>query len=105
MEPAEKLFDLTLRDLQRILGVRGKPTYQNHWLFPRAIPQYNVGHKRFIDFMTTTESRLPGLYFAGSYRDGISAGNCIVSGHDIADRTAQFLAASNHGPLLQTISP
>ena len=104
-EPAEKLFDLTLRDLQRILGVRGKPTYLNHWLFPRAIPQYNVGHKKFVDLMNATENRLPGLYFAGSYRDGISAGSCIVSGHDIADRTTQFLAASNHGPLLQAVSP
>lgn len=104
MEPSEKLFDLTLRDLQRILGVRGKPTYLNHWLFPRAIPQYNVGHKKFVDFMNATEHRLPGLYFAGSYRDGISAGNCIVSGHDIADRTAQFLSAPSHGPLLQAIS-
>jgi len=105
MEPAGKLFELTLRDLKRILGVRGEPTYQNHWLFPRAIPQYNVGHKRFVDFMNATENRLPGLYFAGSFRDGISAGSCIVSGHDIADRTAQFVTASNHGPQLQAISP
>jgi len=104
-EPAEKLFDLTLRDLQRVLGVRGKPTYLNHWLFPHAIPQYNVGHKRFVDFMNATETRLPGLYFAGSYRDGISAGSCIVSGHDVADRIARFLSASNPGPVLQATSP
>ena len=95
-QPAEKLFDLTLRDLQRILGVRGKPVYRHHYLFPSAIPQYNVGYKKFVDFMNATENRLPGLYFAGNYRDGISAGNCIVSGHDVADRVAQFLAASNH---------
>jgi oxygen-dependent protoporphyrinogen oxidase len=103
-QPAEKLFDLTLRDLRRVLGIRGKPIYQHHCLFPRAIPQYNVGHKKFVDFMNATETRLPGLYFAGNYRDGISAGNCIVSGHDVADRIAQFLAASNHGPLLHAIS-
>jgi oxygen-dependent protoporphyrinogen oxidase len=104
-EPAEKLFDLTLRDLQRILGVRGKPTYQNHWLFPLAIPQYNVGHKRFVDFMNAAETRFPGLHFAGSYRNGISAGNCIVSGHDVADRIAQFLAEANRSPLSHAISP
>jgi oxygen-dependent protoporphyrinogen oxidase len=103
-QPAEMLFDLTLRDLQRILGIRGKPTYQHHCLFPWAIPQYNVGHKKFVDFMNATETRLPGLYFAGNYRDGISAGNCIVSGHDVADRITQFLAASNHSPLPHAIS-
>lgn len=103
-QPAEKLFDLTLRDLQGLLGIRGKPTYQHHCLFPWAIPQYNVGYKKFLDFMTATETRFPGLYFAGNYRDGISSGNCIVSGHDVADRITQFLAASNHGPLLHAIS-
>ncbi len=96
--PEEKLFDLTLLDLQRILGVRGKPTYRHHWLFPQAIPQYNVGHKKFVDLMDTTETHLPRLYFAGSYRDGISAGNCIVSGHDVADRVVQFLEVSNRSP-------
>jgi len=104
-QPAEKLFDLTLRDLQRILGISGKPVYRHHWLFPQAIPQYNVGHKKFLDFMNATENRLPGLYFAGNYRDGISAGNCIVSGHDVADRITRFLAASHHGPLPHALSP
>jgi len=92
LEPAEKLFDFTLRDLQFVLGVRGKPTYLHHWLFRQAIPQYNVGYKQYLDFMTATENRLPGLYFAGSYRDGISVGNCIVSGCDIVDRITPYLA-------------
>lgn len=100
--PADKLFDLTLRDLQRILGVRGKPTYQHHVLFPWAIPQYNVGHKKFVDFMNETEARMPGLYFAGNYRDGISAGSSIVSGHDVADRVGSFLEISNRGQAVVT---
>ncbi len=104
-QPAEKLFDLTLRDLRRILGASGKPTYRHYCLFPWAIPQYNVGYKKFADFMNATETRFPGLYFAGNYRGGISAGNCIVSGQDAADRITQFLAASNRGPLLHAISP
>ena len=104
-QSADQLFELALKDLHRLLGLRGKPTYQHHWLFPRAIPQYNVGHKRFIDFMNDTESRCPGLYFAGSYRDGISAGNCIVSGHDIAERIARFLSSTNQAPLLHAVSP
>ena len=92
-EPGE-LFELVRRDLERVLGVRGKPTYQHHVLFPWAIPQYNVGFKKFADFMNDTESRLPGLFFAGNYRDGISVGNSIVSGHDIADRAAGYLAST-----------
>jgi len=54
--------------------------------------------------MNGAEARHPGLYFAGSYRDGISVGNCIVSGHDIADRIAQFLAQPNRSPQLQAMT-
>ncbi len=99
-----KLFDLTLHDLQKILRITGKPTYQHHCLFPHAIPQYNVGHKKFVDLMHTTEAQLPGLYFAGSYRNGISAGNCIVSGHDVAERIHRYVAPSSRSPLLQAVA-
>ncbi len=103
-QSADKLFDLTWHDLQRILGVRGKPTYQHHCLFPQAIPQYNVGYKKFADFMNATEAQLPGFYFAGNYRDGISAGSSIVSGHDAAERVVQFLAASSTDSIPHAVS-
>ena len=90
----DTLFDLTLRDLQRILGVRGKPVYQHHAFFPKAIPQYNVGYGEFKRFMTETEERLPGLFFAGNYRDGISVGNSMVAGQEIAGRIAAFLPST-----------
>ena len=99
-EAPEKLFDIILRDLQRVLGVRARPTYLNHVLFQQAIPQYNVGYKKFADFMDTLESRNPGLHFAGSYRNGISVANCIVAGHQVAERIAKTFPTSNFQPLL-----
>ncbi|MCE0484955.1 MAG: protoporphyrinogen oxidase [Methylacidiphilales bacterium] len=104
LEPEEKLMELVVEDLRRVLGVRGVPTYRHCWLFRRAIPQYNVGHKKFVDFMNGMEKRFAGLYFAGSFRDGISAGNCIVSGHDVAGRIAQFLAVGTPDHLSQTVT-
>jgi hypothetical protein len=44
--------------------------------------------------MADAEARLPGLFFAGSFRDGISAGNCLVAGDDMAGRVGRFLAAA-----------
>lgn len=89
-EPDE-LFERTLQDLQRVLGVRGKAVYQHHALFPSAIAQYNVGYGRFMELMAETEARCPGLFFAGSYRNGISLGNSIVAGQDAASRVAGHL--------------
>jgi len=96
-EPDE-LFDRTVRDLQKILGVHGKPTYQHHVLFPAAIPQYNVGYGKFMTFMAETEARHPGLFFAGNYRNGISLGNSMVSGQEVATRVADYCAANIQSP-------
>ncbi len=91
-KPPEELFELTCADLRVLLGVKGKPTFCHHYFWPRAIPQYNLGYGRYRAFMTETESKVPGLFFAGHYRDGISLGDSIVSGVTIADRADQYIA-------------
>ena len=72
--------------LRRLLGVRGQPTFAHRVFWPRAIPQYNVGYGRFRTLMTAIEKKAPGLLLAGSYRDGISLGDSIVSGANVAER-------------------
>ena len=89
------LVDLTLRDLKAILGVRSQPAFVHRTLVPKAIPQYEVGYGRFKDLMSDIENKMPGVFFAGSYRDGISLANSLVSGHDVAGRIAAFVASSS----------
>jgi oxygen-dependent protoporphyrinogen oxidase len=91
--PTGRLVDLALGDLRAILGVRGEPTFVNHVLFSRAIPQYEVGYGRFKTIMNDIESRAPGLLLAGHFRDGVSLGDSIVAGHQAAGRVEQFLSA------------
>jgi oxygen-dependent protoporphyrinogen oxidase len=89
-----ELVEMTVRDLQVLLGVKGRPTFHHHVLYEKAIPQYEVGYSRFKDFMTQVEAQAPGLFFAGHYRDGISLGDSLASGHDVAERIEKFLAGS-----------
>jgi len=96
--PEEELVARTCEDLRRILGVTGRPTFQHVVVYPKAIPQYEVGYGRFKDLLTQVETRAPGLFFAGHYRDGISLGDSIVSAHDVAERIAQFLATPPIAP-------
>ncbi len=96
----EQLFELVLRDLRELLGVRGAPTFQHHVLFPRAIPQYELGYARFKDLMHDAETRAPGLFLAGNFRDGISLSDSIVAGHVAAERlTAYFRPPPNRAGL------
>ena len=74
-----------------LLGVKGKPTFQHSVYWPKAIPQYNLGYGRFRALMTEIENKATGLFFAGHFRDGISLGDCIVSGCNMAERVAEFV--------------
>ncbi len=84
--PVEKLVSLTCEDLRVLLGVTGKPVFQHCVLYPKAIPQYNVGYGRYRELMNEIETKAHGLFFAGHYRDGVSLGDSIVSGVNIAER-------------------
>ena len=77
-----------------MLGLRGKPTFQHVVVYPKAIPQYNVGYGRFKELMTKLEADAPGFFLAGHYRDGVSLSDSIVSGVNVAERLAALRQAS-----------
>jgi oxygen-dependent protoporphyrinogen oxidase len=93
--PPERLYSITCEDLAVLLGAKGKPTFQHCVFYPKAIPQYNLGYGKYRDLMNEIETRAPGLYFAGHYRDGISLSDSIVSGCQVAERVADAIAAAH----------
>jgi len=95
LKSPEELVAMTREDLGILLGARGKPVFQHVTLFPKAIPQYNVGYGKFKNLLVEAESKMPGLFFAGSFRDGISLGDSILSGGHAAQRLQDFLQTTN----------
>jgi oxygen-dependent protoporphyrinogen oxidase len=89
--PPEKLIETTLTDLRKLLGVKGKPVFTHTATYARAIPQYNVGYGKYRDLLKEIEGNNPNLFFAGHYRDGVSLGDSIVSGVNIAERVANLV--------------
>jgi protoporphyrinogen/coproporphyrinogen III oxidase len=87
----QDLIDLTRRDLGTILGLSGRPVFVHHAYYPRAIPQYEVGYGRLKTLMNEIEAKAPGLFLAGHYRDGVSLGDSIVSGHNVVERLESYL--------------
>jgi oxygen-dependent protoporphyrinogen oxidase len=84
--PAEKLIGLVCEDLRELLGVKGSPVFHNITFYPQAIPQYNVGYGKFKLLLDEFESKAPGVFFAGHIRDGVSLGDSIVAGANIAEK-------------------
>ena len=94
--PPEKLVELVCADLRTLLGVKSRPVFQNVALYPKAIPQYNVGYGKFKTLLDEMESQAPGLFFAGHFRDGVSLGDSIVSGCAAVERVSGFLTTNGH---------
>jgi oxygen-dependent protoporphyrinogen oxidase len=87
----DELVMLTCTDLAALLGVKGRPVFRRTAFYPRAIPQYNLGYGRFKERLNEIESNARGLFFAGHFRDGVSLGDSIVSGSNVAGRMKNFL--------------
>lgn len=93
----DELAHLALKDLESILGATGRPTFKHVTLFPKAIPQYEVGYGRFKDLMIEVEEKAPGFFLAGNYRGGISMSDSIVSAQQVAEKAADYLSRAATG--------
>jgi oxygen-dependent protoporphyrinogen oxidase len=87
----DEIANIAQVELAALLGAppHAKFVRVNRW--PRAIPQYTLGHLERIAQIERAEHNFPGLFFCANYRGGIALGDCIKSADRIADATATFL--------------
>ena len=93
--PHEEIYALVEHDLQRLLGVKGRPSFRHCAVYAKAIPQYNLGYGRYRKLMDEIETMAPQFYFAGNYRDGISLSDSILSGCKMAERVEKSLRSTH----------
>lgn len=86
------LIELALIDIRKLLGVRGCPVFEDVVRIPLSIPQYNVGYGAVKDAIGKLEAQSPGVFVAGSYRDGISVANCIAGGKAASQKALRYIA-------------
>ena len=79
--------------LGHYLGAR-RPLWQVVTRWPRAIPQYNLGHRDRIAACERAEAALPGLRFCANWRGGVSVADCIKSAHEAAAAVEERLRAA-----------
>jgi|SRR5580692_113365 oxygen-dependent protoporphyrinogen oxidase len=69
----------------KILGITGAPIDRAVWKYPRALPQYTIGHAQRVQAIAAALNEFPGLYLAGNYLSGRSIGDCVATGFQAAD--------------------
>ena len=81
----ERILDAVLEDVRRGLGPIPAPVFRRVARWPRAIPQYNLGHGRLVREVEALERSFPGLHLLGAYLRGPSLADCIASGSRLAE--------------------
>jgi len=87
----DDLLKLVRDELRRALGITTPPVLHRIFRWPKAMPQYTLGH---LDRLTVIDQRLavhPGLFVAGNAYRGIGIPDCIASGEAAADKARVFL--------------
>ena len=94
------LIDLAIRELRDLLGLRGEPALARVHCWPKAMPQYHVGH---VERLAQIESALrehSGIWLAGAAYRGIGLPDCIHQGAQIAER---ILQQASHGEMSASV--
>ena len=82
----ERIIALVREELHRAIGLTGEPIAAVVRRWRRAIPQYEIGHGRFIELARALETRLPGLHIGGNLLGGVSVADCIKNGTALGHR-------------------
>lgn len=88
----EELLGIVRHELQEVLGITAAPSVQRIFRWPKAMPQYTLGH---LERLAVIEQRLaqhPGLFVAGNAYRGIGIPDCIASGEQAADQVVAYLS-------------
>ncbi|MEP7343147.1 MAG: protoporphyrinogen oxidase [Acidobacteriota bacterium] len=88
----EELIRTVHNDLSKVLKIAGIPRRLPIQRWPRAIPQYNIGHAERVAKLETALQQHRGLWIVGNYLHGVSLGDCVKDADNRAGKTADWLA-------------
>jgi oxygen-dependent protoporphyrinogen oxidase len=86
----DRLAKAVHTEIRRAMGVRGEPVFRRIVRWPRAIPQYVVGHLDRVAKIEAASERHRGLFLTGNAYHGVAMGDCAEQGELVAARVAAF---------------
>lgn len=87
----QMVIDRARREFELIMKISAEPILISKRLWPKAIPQYNLGYVEHENFFDHFEKDNKGIILGGNYRGGISVGDCIKNSELIAQRIKNLI--------------
>ncbi|KAL0344113.1 UNVERIFIED_CONTAM: Protoporphyrinogen oxidase, mitochondrial [Sesamum angustifolium] len=76
----DELKQIVTSDLRQLLGAEGQPAFLNHFYWSKAFPLYGRNYDSVISAIDKMEKDLPGFFYAGNHKGGLSVGKAISTG-------------------------
>jgi oxygen-dependent protoporphyrinogen oxidase len=84
-------LEMTLKELDSVLGLDGEPILKKIIRWERAIPQYNNHYADISDEIENFMKNKKGLYICSNYFKGISVADCIKSADATVNSIRNYL--------------
>ncbi|EXC31353.1 Protoporphyrinogen oxidase [Morus notabilis] len=113
----DELKQVVTSDLKQLLGAEGEPTFyqtklldygsviwiiilrlkhanDSHFHWKKAFPLYGHNYDSVVEAIEMMEKKLPGFFYAGNHKGGLSVGKAIASGFKAAELVISYLESS-----------
>jgi oxygen-dependent protoporphyrinogen oxidase len=90
----EELVARVHADLVRTMGMSAAPVEAQVQRWPRAMPQYTVGHQGRLDRISRALRELPGVHVMGAACTGVGVASCVGQAGRTADEVLTGLAST-----------
>lgn len=88
---SDELLHKVRMEFENLMEISSAPVHQYTRLWPKAIPQYNLGYVEHEHYFNTFEAQNPGFFLGGNYRGGISVSDCIKNAEPAVEKMVNFL--------------
>ncbi|MFL5339670.1 MAG: protoporphyrinogen oxidase [Gemmataceae bacterium] len=91
------LLNAVRSELQLAQGVQAAPAFHYIARWPRAIPQYQIGHSERVERIEQLAARHRGLYLSGNSYHGVALNDCTEQATILAEHLAGTFASVGAG--------
>jgi protoporphyrinogen/coproporphyrinogen III oxidase len=89
----QELSSLVHSEIAPLLAIKSAPAFCNVTVWPRALPQYNLGHAERLAFINNNLARFPGIFLVGNFLRGPAIGACAEQALAVAAQVKTQIAS------------
>lgn len=95
----KSLVAMVREELKETMGIAAEPVLTKVFRWPKANPQYDVGHQERIAEIDKLVAAQPGVYLVGAAYKGVGVPDCISNAKQVVETLLQQTNSKNLTPL------